>query len=300
MAPKSRRADRLWPDGVGSRRTKRAARPPAGRRRPRRTVPARPTALARRRDPLAPQSGARFIGASEWTGRGLWANLACRKRFIGDKLDRSRVDAIDAVVILGAGLDTRAYRLTRRIRNPGLRGGPAGQHRPEGQDGPAGAGRARRFRFGWWRWTSSTTTCSPRWPSTATAPTTGRSSSGRASPNTSPRTPSARTLEGLRADRAGQPIGVHLRPPRLHRRHQSVWHPHAVSSMCARAQQLWHFGLQPEEVAAIPRRVRLAAGGTGRARRARRSATSSPPDRKLKASQMEWSAYAEKDLAEKI
>ncbi len=58
-----------------------------------------------------------LVGASEWTGRGLWANLACRKRFIGDKLDEA-LDDIDAVVILGAGLDTRAYRLTRRVRIP--------------------------------------------------------------------------------------------------------------------------------------------------------------------------------------
>jgi methyltransferase (TIGR00027 family) len=58
-----------------------------------------------------------IIGASEWTGSGLWANLACRKRFIGDKLTEA-VDAIDAVVILGAGLDTRAYRLNRRVRKP--------------------------------------------------------------------------------------------------------------------------------------------------------------------------------------
>ncbi|CAM4270432.1 Putative S-adenosyl-L-methionine-dependent methyltransferase [Mycobacterium basiliense] len=57
------------------------------------------------------------IGWSEWSGRGLWANLACRKRFIGDKLSEA-LDGIDAVVILGAGLDTRAYRLTRRIRMP--------------------------------------------------------------------------------------------------------------------------------------------------------------------------------------
>jgi methyltransferase (TIGR00027 family) len=47
----------------------------------------------------------------------LWANLACRKRFIGDKLTEALGD-IDAVVILGAGLDTRAYRLTRQIRKP--------------------------------------------------------------------------------------------------------------------------------------------------------------------------------------
>ncbi|OBK09906.1 SAM-dependent methyltransferase [Mycobacterium asiaticum] len=58
-----------------------------------------------------------LIGASELTGRGLWANLACRKRFIGDKLAEA-ADQIDAVVILGAGLDTRAYQLNRRIRRP--------------------------------------------------------------------------------------------------------------------------------------------------------------------------------------
>ncbi len=58
-----------------------------------------------------------LIRASEWTGPGLWANLACRKRFIGEKLEEARGD-IDAVVILGAGLDTRAYQLTRRIRIP--------------------------------------------------------------------------------------------------------------------------------------------------------------------------------------
>lgn len=58
-----------------------------------------------------------LIGASERTGRGLWANLACRKRFIGDKLSEALPD-IDAVVILGAGLDTRAYRLARETRKP--------------------------------------------------------------------------------------------------------------------------------------------------------------------------------------
>jgi len=58
-----------------------------------------------------------LIRASEWTGRGLWANLACRKRFIDDKLAEA-LDNIDAVVVLGAGLDTRAYRLTRQVRIP--------------------------------------------------------------------------------------------------------------------------------------------------------------------------------------
>lgn len=58
-----------------------------------------------------------LIRASEWTGRGLWANLAGRKRYIGDKLAEA-IDDIDAVVILGAGLDTRAYRLNRQVRKP--------------------------------------------------------------------------------------------------------------------------------------------------------------------------------------
>jgi methyltransferase (TIGR00027 family) len=48
---------------------------------------------------------------------GLWASLVCRKRFVADKLDDALGD-IDAVVILGAGLDTLAYRLTRRTRIP--------------------------------------------------------------------------------------------------------------------------------------------------------------------------------------
>jgi methyltransferase (TIGR00027 family) len=52
------------------------------------------------------------IAASERSGPGLWANLACRKNYIDDNLAESLPD-IDAVVILGAGLDTRPYRLAR-------------------------------------------------------------------------------------------------------------------------------------------------------------------------------------------
>jgi methyltransferase (TIGR00027 family) len=58
-----------------------------------------------------------MIRGSEFTGPGLWVNMACRKHFIDDKLDEA-LEAIDAVVILGAGLDTRPYRLTRRRRIP--------------------------------------------------------------------------------------------------------------------------------------------------------------------------------------
>lgn len=58
-----------------------------------------------------------MIRGSEFTGPGLWVNMACRKHFIDDKL-KEALDDIDAVVILGAGLDTRAYRLTRQVRIP--------------------------------------------------------------------------------------------------------------------------------------------------------------------------------------
>jgi methyltransferase (TIGR00027 family) len=58
-----------------------------------------------------------MIRGSEFTGPGLWVNMACRRRFIGDKLEEALGD-IDAVVILGAGMDTRAYQLTRRVRIP--------------------------------------------------------------------------------------------------------------------------------------------------------------------------------------
>jgi methyltransferase (TIGR00027 family) len=58
-----------------------------------------------------------MVRGSEYTGPGLWANIACRKRFIADKLEEALAD-IDAVVILGAGFDTRPYLLTRQVRVP--------------------------------------------------------------------------------------------------------------------------------------------------------------------------------------
>ena len=58
-----------------------------------------------------------MIRGSEYTGPGMWVNMACRKHFIDDKLHEALAD-IDAVVILGAGLDTRAYRLNRQARIP--------------------------------------------------------------------------------------------------------------------------------------------------------------------------------------
>ena len=53
------------------------------------------------------------VAASERSGPGLWANLCCRKHYIDDNLADSLSD-VDAVVILGSGLDTRPYRLGRQ------------------------------------------------------------------------------------------------------------------------------------------------------------------------------------------
>lgn len=75
---------------------------------------------------LLPASGRALIGATRWSplrrllirasersGPGMWASLACRKRYIDNQLTAALAD-VDAVVVLGAGLDTRGCRLARR------------------------------------------------------------------------------------------------------------------------------------------------------------------------------------------
>ncbi|ODR08107.1 methyltransferase [Mycobacterium shimoidei] len=76
-------------------------------------MPARWLVAATRPAPLR----SLFVRASESMGPGLWVNMACRKRYIADKLNEALGD-IDAVVILGAGLDTRAYHLAQHTHIP--------------------------------------------------------------------------------------------------------------------------------------------------------------------------------------
>jgi methyltransferase (TIGR00027 family) len=57
------------------------------------------------------------MAAMERDGPGLWANMTCRKRYVADKVTAA-LDDVDAVVILGAGLDTLAYRLARQTQIP--------------------------------------------------------------------------------------------------------------------------------------------------------------------------------------
>lgn len=51
-----------------------------------------------------------MVRVSEKSAPGIWGGLLCRKRYIDEKLIESAAQ-IDAVVNLGAGFDTRAYRL---------------------------------------------------------------------------------------------------------------------------------------------------------------------------------------------
>ena len=57
-----------------------------------------------------------MVSAMEKKMPGMWASFLCRKRYIDDRLVESAAAGIEAVVILGAGLDTRAYRLPALAR----------------------------------------------------------------------------------------------------------------------------------------------------------------------------------------
>jgi methyltransferase (TIGR00027 family) len=52
-----------------------------------------------------------MIGMSEKATPGAWAMVACRKRYIDEKVAEATVDQAQTVVNLGAGLDTQAFRL---------------------------------------------------------------------------------------------------------------------------------------------------------------------------------------------
>jgi len=58
-----------------------------------------------------PSARVLMITLSDKRGRGVWGGVLCRKRYIDDKLLEAVRAGLDAVVNLGAGLDTRAYRL---------------------------------------------------------------------------------------------------------------------------------------------------------------------------------------------
>jgi methyltransferase (TIGR00027 family) len=52
-----------------------------------------------------------FFNLSERRARGVWGGVLCRKRYIDDRLRQDLEAGCRGVINLGAGLDTRAYRL---------------------------------------------------------------------------------------------------------------------------------------------------------------------------------------------
>jgi methyltransferase (TIGR00027 family) len=49
---------------------------------------------------------------------GIWATMLCRKRYVGDKVLQAVEEGAEAVVVLGAGMDTLAHRLPALARIP--------------------------------------------------------------------------------------------------------------------------------------------------------------------------------------
>ena len=210
-----------------------------------------------------------MIRGSEWSGPGLWANLACRKRFIADKLTESLAD-INAVVILGAGLDTRAYRLTRRVRIPVFEVDLPVNIAQKGQDGPAGAGRAAAVGSVGGAWILSVMTCSPRLAEH------GYHTDYRAfficEGVTQYLTEGGvrRTLEGLRAAAPGSRlVFTYVRRDFIDGT-ESLWHPDVVPQGPP-APTTVAFRSRARRCRRLHRRVRLAAGRAGRTGRTRRA-----------------------------
>lgn len=52
-----------------------------------------------------------MIRATDKKAQGIWGGVLCRKRYADDQVTAAIEAGIDQVVVLGAGLDTRAYRL---------------------------------------------------------------------------------------------------------------------------------------------------------------------------------------------
>ncbi|WP_099184809.1 SAM-dependent methyltransferase [Mycobacterium kansasii] len=231
-----------------------------------------------------------FIAGSEWSGRGLWANLVCRKRFIGDKL-AAALDDIDAVVILGAGLDTRAYRLTRQVRIPVFE-----------VDLPVNIARkAKTVRRVLGELPLSVRLVALDFERddllTALAEHGYRTDyrvfficEGVTQYLTERAV--RRTLDGLRATAPGSRL-VFTYVRRDFIDGSNRYGTRTLYRAVRQRRQLWHFGLLPEQVADFLAeygwRLVEQAGPDELVQR-----YVAPPGRKLKASQIEWSAYAEK------
>ncbi len=231
-----------------------------------------------------------MIRGSEWAGPGLWANLACRKRFIADKIAES-LGEINAVVILGAGLDTRAYLLNRRARIPVFE-----------VDLPLNIARkantVRRVLGGAPLSVRLVALDFERDDLLTSLAEHGYHTDYRGfficEGVTQYLTEAGvrRTLDGLRAAAPGSRL-VFTYVRRSFIDGTNRYGTRTLYRKVRQRQQLWHFGLEPDDVADFIaeygwRLVEQAGPDELVARYVE------PTGRKLKASQLEWSAFAEK------
>jgi methyltransferase (TIGR00027 family) len=231
-----------------------------------------------------------MIRGSEWSGPGLWANLACRKRFIADKLADS-LDDIDAVVVLGAGLDTRPYLLTRQVRLPVFEVDLPINVSRKAQTVRRALGEpplsVRLVALDFERDDLLTSLAEHGYRTDYRAfficegVTQFLTEDGV-----------RRTLEGLRAAAPGSRlVFTYVRRDFIDGTNR--YGTRTLYRSVRQRRQLWHFGLQPDEVAGFIAdygwRLVEQAGPDDLVRR-----YVAPTGRKLEASQLEWSAYAEK------
>ncbi|MFD2351003.1 class I SAM-dependent methyltransferase [Nonomuraea ferruginea] len=103
-------ADGARPHGDRRRRAVRAARPTADRGRAGGRAPAGGRARCRAGVPV--EGRARVDGRRVRPARagGVWGGVLCRKRYADDKVAEAFGAGIEQLVVLGAGLDTRACR----------------------------------------------------------------------------------------------------------------------------------------------------------------------------------------------
>ncbi|OBI40567.1 methyltransferase [Mycobacterium kyorinense] len=231
-----------------------------------------------------------LMAGMERSGPGLWTNLACRKHYIADKLDEA-LEGIDAVVVLGAGLDTRAYHLAQYTAIPvfevdqpvNIARKAAAVQRVLGEQPRsvrlvpvdfehddlltvlAGVGYRTDYRtFFIWEGVTQYLTANAVHA----------------------------TLAGLRPVASGSRLAfTYVRPDFIDG--TNLYGAKSLYRKVRQRRQLWHFGLQPTEVAPFLDQFgwRLIEQ-VGPEELVRRYVE--PTGRNLAASQIEWSAYAEK------
>lgn len=99
----------------------------------------------------------RLAGATERLAVGMWASMLCRKRYGDDQVAAALEAGIGQLVVLGAGLDTRAHRLAAPAGVPAFEVDlPA--NIASSSDGCATRWVTIPVPCGWRRWTSGPTT----------------------------------------------------------------------------------------------------------------------------------------------